>query len=106
MALARFDRFSGLGGLLSEHPNFCAYLPNSVGLDIMRCAECEAFISEYKYAVEQYKALCKRFGELPETAALDPKLTGQITDARLDCERYRAALEVHRESHAVSGSPA
>ena len=61
--------------------------------------ECEAFISEYQYAVEQYKAICKRFGELPKTAALDPKLNRQIKEARLDCERYREALRIHQGSH-------
>ena len=70
----------------------------------MRCAECEAFLSEYKYAIEQYEALRKKFSELPETEALDPKLTIQITEARLDCERYKAALGAHREGHRKVGT--
>ena len=70
----------------------------------MRCAECEAFLSEYQYAVEHYKALCQTFSELPEAEALDPMLTIQITEARLDCERYKAALGVHREGHRKVGT--
>ena len=69
----------------------------------LRCAECEAFLSAYMAAAERYASVADRFskarGPVVPDAALREKLSAELTDARLNCEKYRKALHVHREIH-------
>ena len=70
-----------------------------------RCTECKAFLSEYQAATELYAAMTERLKKTKrDNLAPDPesafqKLRDEVRQARLDCQRYREALRIHREGH-------
>jgi hypothetical protein len=74
----------------------------------MRCAECDAFLSEYTAATVRYAGLTDRLGMAVSGDTGDYafyQLLNEVIRARLECQRTKKALQVHRDGCTVRKRP-
>jgi hypothetical protein len=74
----------------------------------MQCAECGAFLSEYTAATVRYASLTDRLATTVSAGTQDSafqKLLNEVTHARLECQRTKKALRVHRDGCPVRKRP-
>ena len=62
----------------------------------MLCPECDSLFSAYVAATKRYAVVVQKY---IENGVHIPALSEELADARLDCQRFREALHVHRDSH-------
>jgi hypothetical protein len=69
----------------------------------MRCAECEAFLANYRLATNLYAKFTQKLSHMASAENLiGPKLQRlkeEVQTARSECIRARAALRLHKDSH-------
>jgi hypothetical protein len=74
----------------------------------MQCAECDAFLSEFTAATLRYASLTDRLGAAVSAGTEDSafqKLLNEVTQARLECQRTKKALQVHRDGCPLRKRP-
>jgi hypothetical protein len=68
----------------------------------MNCAECEAFLIEYKATAERYALLTGHLSRTAHSAAFQGlafrRLKDAVALARIECHRLREAMTLHKES--------
>jgi hypothetical protein len=70
----------------------------------MDCAECNAFLLNYRLATERYAGLSKQLLNMTSNKNFRSRefqhLKEQTESARIECVRAKEALRIHREGHA------